>query len=98
MSAPGKGRKFNPEPLALSFPAGSYGNQGRERDPAFLHETLGVLARVPRSPRIAVCLLCTSRGLNEKGASLPSLHSLTVRGDGTDGGNLWGWGVIWVGT
>lgn len=98
MSAPGKGRKFNPEPPALSFPAGPYGNQGRERDPAFLHETLVVLARVPRSPRIAVCLLCTSRGLNEKGASLPSLHSLTVRGDGTDGGNLWGWGEIWIGT
>lgn len=36
VSAPCKGRKFSPEPPALSFPAGPYWNQGHERDSAFL--------------------------------------------------------------
>lgn len=64
----------------------------------------GMLAPGPRSPWIVVCLLCTLQGLwqimelNEEGASLPSLHSLTFRGDGTDGGNLRSWGEIWTGT
>lgn len=35
-------------------------------------------------------------GLNEEGPSPPSLHPLTVRPDGTDGGNPWGWGEICV--
>lgn len=101
VSAPDWGRKFSPEPRAFPSQAGPCGNAGRgTRLP--LEDPWNVSMGPPTQDRF-VCGRCKLRGLrqimglNEEGASPPSLRPLIAPWDGTGGGRQWGWREICIG-
>lgn len=66
VSAPGKGRKFIPEPPAFLSPAGPCWNQGCGRNPVvFLQKTFAFVSTEPSTPDPPRWPRCVSRGLRQ---------------------------------